>query len=334
MFERLGKKVNSIDEWLICREMHKDGNFHIHAAIKIKRRIRFKPRIFDLTDYAGRVHSGHYERIKNWKAALRYLIKEGDFITNTSVNCPVIKSKSYNKINNLLLNSDLHKLVLDGSISLSQFNSLSKAKLTFISTNPDREKITKRKCFWIYGDPGIGKSYLVRQVFSSLYVKPIGKWWDGYNMEKVVLMEDFDKDTCTLQELKLWADQYSDINCEIKGGMCKPIYKVLIITSNYSIDYCFPFKDDSAANEAITRRFKEIKYKNRNQYDEIAKELSQSLEDDYHIENNIDQIDGFNGQVNNDAVQINNDDEQSDDGNSRIFGDNARSEDDNSEINI
>jgi hypothetical protein len=232
--------------------------------------------MFDITDFAGKVFSGHYEILKNWKASFFYCMKDNDFITNSNVNGKIIKSKNYAKMNSIILNSDLHSLVADGTISISQYISYSKAKLTFKSTDPTRDKILGRKCYWIYGDPGIGKSYLVRQAFPDLYVKPIGKWWDGYNMEKVVLMEDFDKNSCTLQELKIWADQYADINCEIKGGMCKPAYEVLVITSNYSIDSCFPWKDDSAANEAIIRRFKEIEYKNRNQYDEIILELTQS----------------------------------------------------------
>jgi hypothetical protein len=268
-----------ITKWIVCVEPHKDGSPHLHFAIRLSEKVCFDSKLFDLIDFSGRVYHGHYSTMReNWNAIYYYCVKGGKFITNTIVNSSNVKSKNYKKINELILKGDLHSLVADGTISISQFNSYSKAKLTYVSTDPSREKILKRRCYWIYGDPGVGKSYLVRQAFPGVYVKPIGKWWDGYNMERVVLMEDFDKNTCTLQELKIWADQYSDVNCEIKGGMCKPCYDVLIITSNYSIDYCFPWKEDSSANEAIERRFKSIKYEDRDQYDEIIKELTQSLD--------------------------------------------------------
>jgi hypothetical protein len=265
-----------IDKYIICKELHQDGSLHIHVAMRLSKRIRFQARMFDITD-KDKVFSGHYQIIRNWKASLFYCTKENNFITNVNLFENHIKHvKNYSKINNLVINTNLHDLVKRGKISISQFYPLKKAKIVYLSTDPDRERIIKRRCYWIYGDPGIGKSYLVRFAFPNVYIKPIGKWWDNYEMETEVLMEDFDKETCTLQELKLWADQYADINCEIKGGMCKPNYNVLIVTSNYCIDYCFPWNQDSAANEAIRRRFKEIHYESRNQFDEIVKELKES----------------------------------------------------------
>lgn len=268
-----------VSKYMICKELHKDGDLHIHASMRLSKRIRFQPRMFDI-ESDGKVFAGHYQIVRNWKASLFYCTKENNFITNVNLyENNVRKVKTYSKINSLILNNDLHNLVQKGKIPISQFSALSKTKLMFLSTDPARERILKRRCYWIYGDPGIGKSYLVRSAFPNVFVKPIGKWWDNYNMETEVLIEDFDKETCNLQELKLWSDQYGDINCEIKGGMIIPNYNVLIITSNYCIDYCFPWKDDSAANEAIRRRFKEIHYEFRSQYDEIVKELQKSPDD-------------------------------------------------------
>jgi hypothetical protein len=284
----LGDK-NSIKRYIICKELHQDGNPHIHCCIELVKRMRFKPRLFDLV-VPDKTYSGHYEIVLSWKSCVFYCTKDNNFITNMNLfNDKPPKKRSYSKINNLILKNDLHQLVYDGSISIGQFINYSRIKLMFLSTDPTKDRILKRRCFWIYGDAGIGKSYVVRSAFPDVYIKPVGKWWDNYKMQKEVLIEDFDRNTCTLQELKLWADQYGDINTEIKGGMCCPYYDVLIVTSNYSIDYCFPWKDDSSANEAITRRFKLIKYENRSQYDDIIKELkgiNDSNEDSKEIKSN------------------------------------------------
>ena len=50
---------------------------------------------------------------------------------------------------------------------------------------------------WIWGAPGVGKSHFARQVLGAegYYPKLNNKWWDGYQSQKVVIMEDVDKET-------------------------------------------------------------------------------------------------------------------------------------------
>lgn len=33
---------------------------------------------------------------------------------------------------------------------------------------------------WLYGAPGVGKTYSVRAMVPDLYLKAANKWWDGY----------------------------------------------------------------------------------------------------------------------------------------------------------
>ena len=50
---------------------------------------------------------------------------------------------------------------------------------------------------WILRAPGVGKIHFARQVLvaEGYYPTLNNKWWDGYQSQKVVIMEDVDKET-------------------------------------------------------------------------------------------------------------------------------------------
>ena len=78
---------------------------------------------------------------------------------------------------------------------------------------------------WIWGAPGVGKSHFARQVLGAegLLPKLNNKWWDGYQSQKVVIMEDVDKETVKFlhHHLKIWADRWGFIG-ETKGARLPP----------------------------------------------------------------------------------------------------------------
>jgi len=105
---------------------------------------------------------------------------------------------------------------------------------------------------WIYGPPGTGKSHYARQHYgNSLYLKAQNKWWDGYQNESNVLLDDFDCKALG-HYLKIWADKYCFM-AECKGSSIQIRPKHFIITSNYSIDELFG--EDPVLAAAIKRRF-------------------------------------------------------------------------------
>lgn len=107
---------------------------------------------------------------------------------------------------------------------------------------------------WIYGKAGSGKSRWVREHCKPLYPKLCNKWWDGYQGEPYVVMDDIMPEHKFLsQQLKIWTDRY-DCILETKGGAVHSQYQWFIITSQYSIDEVF---EDSRDREALHRRIQE-----------------------------------------------------------------------------
>lgn len=109
---------------------------------------------------------------------------------------------------------------------------------------------------WWYGPTGTGKSQRVWAEHPEHYGKQLNKWWDGYQDEDVVVIEEWcPKNDMTASNLKIWADRYP-FNAEIKGGQLKKIRpKKIIVTSNYTMEQCFEKAEDLGP---IKRRFKAV----------------------------------------------------------------------------
>lgn len=111
----------------------------------------------------------------------------------------------------------------------------------------------KCKGLWIYGPPGTGKSHFARMTYGkSLYIKPQNKWFDGYQGEDAILLDDLDLSVLG-HYLKIWADKW-ECTGEVKGGMVNLKHTKFIVTSNYLPSDLW--KDDEPMRKAIERRFK------------------------------------------------------------------------------
>lgn len=110
---------------------------------------------------------------------------------------------------------------------------------------------------WYWGVPGAGKSYLARQRFPKAYLKMANKWWDGYQQQENVILDEIEKDCKLGHHLKIWTDSYGFI-AEIKGEAVKIRPKNFVITSNYSIEEVFG--EDMMLVTALKRRFKVVHF--------------------------------------------------------------------------
>ncbi len=118
---------------------------------------------------------------------------------------------------------------------------------------PVRTEPTEVRVFW--GPPGSGKSRRALEEASalygqSIYYKPRGLWWDGYEQHMAVIIDDF-YGWIKYDELLKIMDRYP-YKVQIKGAFEEFTSKIIFITSNVDVDEWYRFVGYTTA--AIDRR--------------------------------------------------------------------------------
>lgn len=126
------------------------------------------------------------------------------------------------------------KAVEEGHIHLKDYMKVRQAIDCINAEKAEIKDLIELENEWIWGPPGAGKSRRARDENKDLFPKPMSKWWDGYDGQDCVLIDDYDCEALG-HLLKIWADHYAFM-AEYKGGARRIRPKKIVITSNYSPD--------------------------------------------------------------------------------------------------
>ena len=114
---------------------------------------------------------------------------------------------------------------------------------------------------YVYGAPGSGKThYAFEQAGESWYILSQAKseeqaninvWFDGYEGERCLIIDDFDgwiPYRLLLRILDKWP-----LRLEIKGGSVTACFEHVIITSNIQVEECYPYRDIAPLDRRINK---------------------------------------------------------------------------------
>ncbi len=249
------QSLGKLDEFCICRETHEDGGLHLHAYVWFD-----KPGLpnKDCVKFDFNGHHGDYQSVRSRSRVLKYVQKaDADVLTNIDKELLVDKGAKRKRENLEIFNGsevELKRLVMEGEYSWRQLIAILKARHAFRLMTLKPLTSQNVKGIWICGEPGCGKSHWARNAWPSAYLKLQNKWFDGYDLQEEILLEDFDFQKLG-HHLKLWSDKWG-CHGEVKGGLTPLLHSRFIITSNYTITKLFG--EDAALCAAVSRRFQQL----------------------------------------------------------------------------
>lgn len=135
-----------------------------------------------------------------------------------------------------------------------QFIRYSRGLLQFRSLHAQKRNWPVQ-VFWIYGPTGAGKSRFVNDIAPDAYWKPSGgiKWWDHYDGESDIIIDDYRKDFCKFHDLLTLLDRYP-YKVEYKGGTCELLSKRFFITTPKSVRETWDYEQRNEQIEQLLRR--------------------------------------------------------------------------------
>ena len=111
---------------------------------------------------------------------------------------------------------------------------------------------------WCYGPTGTGKSFWANRSYPDAFRKPPGKWWDGYDGEETVILDEFRADWFPFYHLLLLLDRYP-LKVEIKGGTRQFSSKRVIITCPVHWNEMYRSQTEEKLNQ-LQRRITETRF--------------------------------------------------------------------------
>lgn len=124
----------------------------------------------------------------------------------------------------------------------------------------ERPRTIKPIVKWYFGKSGRGKSYAASQELGLEGVDyyrcmPTGRWFEGYDGHKKILVDDMRKDFMPFHTLLQFIDRYG-FRVETKGASRQLQAEIIIITSCFSPEELYNTREDI---EQLTSRIDEVK---------------------------------------------------------------------------
>lgn len=131
---------------------------------------------------------------------------------------------------NALVNREttLENIILNEPMLYHQYGRTLEKALSVSYTH----RVLKPVVHWYFGASGSGKTRTAVELSNSYYIKDTNtKWWDGYEQQEVIILDDIRKDDIPFNQLLRLLDRYHYLG-EIKGGHIPINSTYIVLTSD------------------------------------------------------------------------------------------------------
>lgn len=229
----------------VSSEVGGEGLLHYQGAVTFKRNYR----LAQLKKLHSRVHWEWAKATQDFN----YCKKEGSvIIRDENSRCQGKRSDLEEVREDLEAGADFGHIVKKAR----SMQSVHYARIWLTEFGRHLPEGTRISVYWYYGNTGTGKTRRVLQQCKPFMPQSF-KWWDGYNTQEEVLLDDLRPDWCKPDQLLRLLDPYRyQYRVEIKGGM-KPLLatKIYITTPWHPADF---WRDTSEDPKQLLRRLEEL----------------------------------------------------------------------------
>lgn len=218
------------------------GYHHIQVLVVFKTGVRLSA--------VRRVFPGHWESSRS-TAANAYVWKEDTRVPDTQFEVGALpirrnEKKDWDAIRRQAQEGNLQAIPPD--IYIRCYNSLRR-----ISSDHAKCAPMERTCYVYWGRTGTGKSRRAwDEAGMEAYAKdPQTKWWDGYQGEQHVVIDEF-RGSISISHILRWLDRYP-VRVECKGSSMPFVSSKIWITSNLDPRNWYP-DIDAQTRDALIRR--------------------------------------------------------------------------------
>lgn len=261
-------------EWtylVIGREKGAEGTPHLQGYIEFQN----KKRMTALKKINARIH---WEKLKGkpWQAA-NYCKKDGDHQEWGEISMKEkagSKDEDFSFTLNHFLTGGMRK-VLATPPTMGRVRLLEKW-----ATYLEPGRTEKPFVHWIWGASGTGKSSQAAE-YPDPYWKDDTKWWDGYDGQETIILDDFRGHQMRFTYLLRLLDRYP-MRVEVKGGYRQVNSKNIVVTSIIHPEQIYSsVKDlDEPIRQLLRRIDKITESNNKNLLNDVSMETIRECDSD------------------------------------------------------
>ncbi|QMW68813.1 replication-associated protein [Crucivirus-345] len=240
--------------WIMGIEKGEEGTPHIQGAFRTKNTRTFK----NLKNKFGKVH---WEMMKGTcQQSLTYCSKGGNFEVGGKLPAQGKRQDLDNLKDAIIKDSvKLDDIICKMPMLYHQYGRTLEKLEDIALRKKSRTEMTEG--IWYWGKTAVGKSHLAFEGYhpSTHYLLSLEDkgWWEGYNGQDTVIINDF-RGEIKYSELLQLIDKWPYNVTRRNRGTVPFISKRVIITSSLPPDKCYRHRQDEDCIEQLLRRLKVV----------------------------------------------------------------------------